>query len=126
MRTLLAFWNHLKKSTNWIHSIPGVSNPPSTLIKKRGGHLGGYCCFLKDWEMDRAELTVQVITVPHLRPDPTHTCGITWELIPLHLFPCPQIDRCQQPLPVTRIPERGANNRDPLRTGKIGRASCRE
>src|SRR6266567_4706283 len=37
MRTLLAFWNHLKKSTNWIHSIPGVSNPPSTLIKKRGG-----------------------------------------------------------------------------------------
>ncbi len=33
------------------------------------------------------------------------------------LLPCPKIDRCQQPLPVTRVPERGSNNRDPLRAG---------
>ena len=33
--------------------------------------------------MDRAELTVQVITVPQLRTIPTHACGITWEPIPL-------------------------------------------
>jgi hypothetical protein len=64
-----------------------------------------------------AELTVQVITVPQLRTVPTHAYGITWEPIPLPLLPCPQIDRCQESLSVTRIPERRSNDRDALRAG---------
>src|SRR5581483_6234325 len=66
-----------------------------------------------------ADLTMHVITVPETCTVPTQACWITREVIPLHLLPCPQIDCCEEPLPITRVPEERLNHCNSLRTGNI-------
>src|SRR2546427_4629912 len=90
-----SFLEHSQKVYELDKQYTRCQQPSVRPYKKERGHLGGYCCVLKDREMYRAELTVHVITAPQLRTVPTHACGITWEPIPLPLLPCPQIDRCQ-------------------------------
>src|SRR5581483_3839568 len=66
-----------------------------------------------------ADLTMHVITVPETCTVPTQACWITREVIPLHLLPCPQIERGKQSLPITRVPEERPNHCNSLRTGNI-------